>query len=118
AAALEAHLLRLVARRPECVTFDLSELLLFSSLAVGVLEGYRHAAVRAGTRVCLAPRLHPAVRGTLDRVGLSALFEAPRAGESCPEPVPGAGGAPKLYPNVHDVERIFQITWHQLVEME
>jgi anti-anti-sigma factor len=67
AGALEAALLPPAARRPGRVTFDLGGLAFVSSLAMGVLASYRRAAARAGTRVCLAPDLHPAVREALDR---------------------------------------------------
>jgi anti-anti-sigma regulatory factor len=75
AGALEDSLLRLVARRPACVTFDLSGLVFISDLAVGVVAAYRRAAVRAGARVRLAPDLRPAVREALDRAELTGLFE-------------------------------------------
>jgi hypothetical protein len=46
ARTLQAALLRLSARRPACVTFDLRELLFISSLVMGVLVEYRRAAGR------------------------------------------------------------------------
>jgi anti-anti-sigma factor len=76
AGALGASLSRLVAGRPTTLTFDLSELLFISSLALAVLKAYRGAAVRAGARVRLAPDLHPVVREALDRAELTALFES------------------------------------------
>src|SRR5262249_6373893 len=105
AAALEASLLRLAARRPACVRFDLSELAFISSLAMGALVSYRRGAVRAGTRVCLSPELRPAVREALERAGLMELFETP-------------GGAAPRYPRLEDVQRTQGVTWPQLVELE
>jgi hypothetical protein len=55
-----------------------------SSLALGVLETYRRAAVRAGTRVCLAPGLRPAVREALHRADLLGLFGAVGGAEPGP----------------------------------
>jgi anti-anti-sigma factor len=117
ASALEASLLRLVARRPPCVTFDLSELVFISSLAMGVLATYRRAAVRAGARVCLVPELRLAVREALDRAELMGLFEI--AGPATPhvDPGPSVGGG-KLCPNVCDVQRIYGVSWDRLVELE
>jgi len=93
AGAVETALLRLAARRPAGVTFDLSELLFLSSLATGVLESYRHAAVRAGVRVGLAPGLHPAVRAALAKVELVGLFEAVGGAEPGAAPGPAAEAA-------------------------
>jgi anti-anti-sigma factor len=76
AGVLETALLRLVARRPRRVIFDLSELRFLSSLALGVVVAYRHLAVRTGVHVYLAPNLHPAVRKALNRAELMNLFEA------------------------------------------
>jgi anti-anti-sigma factor len=112
AGALEASLLPLVARRPACVTFDLSGLLFLSSLAMGVLSTFRRAAVRAGGRVCLAPDLRPAVREALERAELIGLFDAAGGAE------PGVGPARKPYPGVHDVERAYGVAWGQLVDLE
>jgi anti-anti-sigma factor len=111
AGALEISLARLAARRPACVTFDLSQLRSVSSLALGVLAHYRRAAVRAGARVCLAPELHPAVREALERAELLGLFE-PAGGP------PLAEGKRKCYPSVDDVQHLYGIAWGQLVELE
>jgi anti-anti-sigma factor len=118
AGALEATLSRLSARRPACVTFDLSALACISSLALGVLKAYRHATVRAGARVHLAPDLHPAVRAALDRAELTSLFEVAGKPELCSGAVPSAGDPRKLFPNVRDLERTHGITWFQLIELE
>jgi anti-anti-sigma factor len=118
AGALEAALLRVAARRPACVTFDLSQLLFISTLAMGVLAAYRRAAVGAGVRVCLAPDLHPAVREALDRAGLLGLFEIAGGAEPGAGAGSGAEGAWKLYPDVEDVQRVYGITWLELVELE
>jgi anti-anti-sigma factor len=75
AGALEGGLVRVAARRPLLVTFDLSKLRFVSSLAMGLLVAYRRAFVRAGVRVRLAPDLQPAVREALQRAGLTDLFE-------------------------------------------
>src|SRR5262245_44220643 len=90
--ALQASLLPLVARRPGWVTFDLSELVFISSLAMGVLVDYRRGAVRAGARVCLAPDLHPTVREALDRAELRGLFETDGGVAARVGPGPVAGG--------------------------
>jgi anti-anti-sigma regulatory factor len=116
--ALEASLLRLIARRPAGVTFDLSELVGISSLALGVLEAFRHANVRAGARVCLAADLHPAVRAALNRAEMTSLFEAVGRPGPSTGPTPSAEDARKLYPNVYDLERAYRVTWSQLVELE
>jgi anti-anti-sigma factor len=109
AGALEASLLRLVARRPARVTFDLSELLFLSSLAMGVLTAFRRGVVRAGGEVRLAPALQPRVCEALDRAGLMGVFE----------PAGGAtAGARKWYPNPEDVQRIYGLTWRDLGELE
>jgi hypothetical protein len=118
AGALEASLLRLTARRPAWVTFDLSKLRLLSSIAVGALADYLRGAVRAGSRVALAPGLHPAVREALARAGLLARFEAVGGGGPCAGPGPVAEDARKVYPDVDEVERTYGITWDQLAELE
>jgi hypothetical protein len=76
AGSLAASLPRLVARRPACVIFDLSELTVLSSFAVGVLATYCRAAVRDGTRVYLRPNLDPLARQALNHFELLDLFEA------------------------------------------
>jgi anti-anti-sigma factor len=114
---LETSLLPLIATRPARVTFDLTELQLLSSLSMGALVTFRRAVVRAGTRVYLAPNLHPTVREALERAQLMGLFEA--AGDT-----PAAGPAPvaahprRRYPNVADVQRRHGVTWAELVEKE
>jgi anti-anti-sigma factor len=118
AGALEASLSRLSAQRPACVIFDLSELACISSLALGVLKAYRHATVRAGARVCLAPDLHPAVRAALERAELTSLFEVVDRPGPCSGAVPSAGDPRKLLPNVYDLERTHGVTWFQLAELE
>jgi anti-anti-sigma factor len=118
AGALEAALLPLAARRPASVTFDLGGLTFLSSLAMGVLVSYRRAAARAGTRVFLAPDLHPAVREALDRAELSGLFEAARPAGPGAGPRLPAGGARDRYPNVDDVQRTHGVAWGELVELE
>src|SRR5262249_9215416 len=118
ACALEASLLRLAARRPACVTFDLSELVFLSSLATGVLVAYRRGAVRAGARGCLAPDLHPAVRAALDRAGMIGLFETDGGVAARVGPGPVAEVSRPLSPKVNDVQRTDAVTWGQLVELE
>jgi anti-anti-sigma factor len=76
ASALLGALLAPAARRPGVVTLDLSELRCISSLALGVLVGYRRGVVRAGGRVRLAGGLQPAVQEALARAELLDLFEA------------------------------------------
>ena len=118
AGALEAALLRLAARRPEKVTFDLSELEFISSLAMGVLLAYRRGVVRTGGRVWLAPELRPMVRETLSRAELLSLFEVGSGAEPDAVPEPCATGARKPYPSVSDVQATFGVTWGELVEAE
>jgi anti-anti-sigma factor len=69
-------LLAPAARRPAVVTLDLSELRFISSLAMGVLVGFRRSIVRSGGRVCLAEGLQPAVEQALTQTRLLDLFEA------------------------------------------
>jgi anti-anti-sigma regulatory factor len=118
ASALEASLGRLVARRPACVTFDLSRLVFISSILMGVLASFRRAAVRAGIRVSLAPDLHPGVYEALKRAGVLGLFETVSRATACVEPGAVAEDSRTQYPNVNDVERTFGVTWGQLVELE
>jgi anti-anti-sigma factor len=118
AGVLETSLLRLVARRPPCAIFDLSELHFLSSLAVGVLATYRRTALRVGVRVCRAPALHPAVREVLDRAELTDLFEPVTVAEPAAAPDPSEKVARKRNPTVDDVQRAHGITWGQLVELE
>src|SRR5262249_19689704 len=105
ALVLEASVMRLAAKRPACVAFDLSELTGISALALGVLTTYRRAAVRAGARVCLAPDLAPAVREALTRAEVLSLFES-------------GGRATGLFPNVSEVQRKHGIAWDELVALE
>jgi anti-anti-sigma regulatory factor len=114
-AALGKSILHLSARRPASVTFDLKELRLISSLFIGVLVSYRRGAVRAGTRVCLAPDLQPLVREALQRTGVLGLFETQVSGER-PTPAPGLIVEPKLLPR--HAERTPSLTWTQLLELE
>jgi anti-anti-sigma factor len=95
AAGLEAALSRLLAKRPTCVIFDLSELRSVSSLAVGVLATFRRAAARAGVRVCRATALRPAVHETLGRAGLLDLFEAVGQARPSEKDARHAGGPEK-----------------------
>jgi anti-anti-sigma regulatory factor len=118
AGALDTALVRLGARRPACVTFDLSELLFLSSLALGALVAYRGAAVRAGARVRLAPGLRPAVREALNRAELMGLFEVVDGAGPCTGAGPAAEGARERYPKVQDLERTYGVTWGQLVKLE
>jgi anti-anti-sigma factor len=74
---LESALLPLIRLRLPRVTFDLSELVFISSLGMGVLAAFRRAAVRAGARVYLVPRMRPEVHVALEWAGLLNLFERP-----------------------------------------
>jgi anti-anti-sigma regulatory factor len=113
-----ASLLRLVARRPPQMTFDLSRLRFVSSLAMGVLMTYCRAAIRAGARICLGPGVQPMVREALTRADLPGLFEAVDSAGGGGAPGSFAVGGQNAYPKVDDVERTFRITWGQLVELE
>jgi anti-anti-sigma factor len=115
---LDAFALRLLARRPACVTFDLSELDFISSLGMGVLAAYRHAAVRAGTRVCLVAELRPAVHEALHKTELLGLFETVGSVRASVKAPPGAQDSRARDPNVVDVQRSYGVTWGQLVELE
>jgi anti-anti-sigma factor len=117
AAALEAALLPVGTRRPARVTFELSELLSISSLAMGVLVAFRRAVVRAGGRVCLAPDLQPLVRQALHRAELLDLFEAVAAAVAGVEPGPSAADGRKPDPN-GEVPPTARVTWGQLVDLE
>jgi hypothetical protein len=118
AAALEAAVLDLIARRPACVTFELSELLSISRLAMDVLAAFCQAAVRAGVRVRLTPDLQSVVRAALNRGELLGLFNAVGGAEACAGPGPGATDGRKRYPDVDAVQRTFRVTWGELVELE
>jgi anti-anti-sigma factor len=118
ASMLETALVRVLARRPACVLFDLSELRFLSSLAMGALASYQRAAVRAGARVCRATALHPMVREALERAELLGIFEVIDGAE------PGGGSGPaesharKWYPSADELQRAHGITWGQLIELE
>jgi anti-anti-sigma regulatory factor len=118
AGPLASYLSRLGARRPACVTFDLSALVHLSSLAMGVLTAYRRGAVRAGARVCLAPHLQPAVREALERAEVMELFESTHRAEPGVRPCPCVESAPTRYPNVSAVQQSCGVTWGTLVELE
>jgi anti-anti-sigma factor len=115
---LQTFLTRLTARRLPRVTFDLSGLLSLSSLAMGVLTGYRHAAVRLGARVCLTPDLTPAVREALERAELMDNFEVAASGPSSVEAGASAHGARPSSPEVPERDRSGEITWSVLVDLE
>jgi anti-anti-sigma regulatory factor len=112
---LEAVLLRLAARRPACVIFDLSKLESLSSLAMGLLVAYRRAAVRAGGRVCLTADLQLVVREALDRAQVMSLFDGIGTVE---QSVPaGAIDGRKRLANAEN-EGSACLTWARLVELE
>jgi anti-anti-sigma regulatory factor len=115
---LEASLLRLLARRPRRVTFDLSELQSISSLAIGALESYRRAAVRASARVGLVGNLHPGVREALLKAEWLGHFEDVGAAPTKTGPGLVAESTGRLYPTVYEVQRRYGVTWDQLVESE
>jgi anti-anti-sigma factor len=72
---LQAGLLRLAAQRLTFVTVDLSELRFISSLAMGVLVGFRRGVVRGGGRLRLLPAMQAPVREAFERARLLELFE-------------------------------------------
>jgi len=76
AGALLDGLLAATAQRPAVVIIDLAELRFISSLAMGVLVTFRRGVLRWGGRVCLAPKIHPAVHEALALAELLDLFEA------------------------------------------
>jgi anti-anti-sigma regulatory factor len=118
AADLEAAVSDLLARRPACVTFELSELLSISSLAMDVLVAFCRAAVRAGVRVCLTPDLQSVVRAALNRGELQGLFKAVGGAEACGTSEHGVTEGRTRYPDVDAVQRTFRIAWAELVELE
>jgi hypothetical protein len=87
AGALLNGLLAPTACRPALVTLDLSELRSISSLAMGVLTGFRNGVVRSGGQVRVAGPMQPAVHEALTRANFLGLFaadveSAPRLTES------------------------------------
>jgi anti-anti-sigma factor len=74
---LSGALLRLSARRPPLVVFDLSALSFISCLALSVLVAFRRSLARAGGRVHMAAALQEPVRQALERAELLALFGLP-----------------------------------------
>jgi anti-anti-sigma factor len=113
--ALETVLLRLAARRPACVIFELSKLESISSLAMGLLVAYRRGAVRVGGRVCLAGDLQPGVREALDRAQLLSLFD--EVGTTSPCGTPADLDGRRLHTIVDEAPGCC-LTWAQLVELE
>jgi anti-anti-sigma factor len=78
AEALDAALQPVRAHRPALVTLDLSELHFISSLALGVLVGFRRSTARTGSRVRFTA-LRPHVRETIEQAGLARLLLEPDA---------------------------------------
>jgi anti-anti-sigma factor len=74
AGALADRLQATAACRPALVTLNLSELCSISSLAMGVLVGFRRGVVRCGGQVRLAEELQPAVREALTRADVLDMF--------------------------------------------
>jgi hypothetical protein len=114
--ALEAVLLRLAARRPACVIFELSKLESTSSMAMGLLVAYRRGVVRAGGRAGLAADIQPGVREALDRGRLMSLFED--VGTTKPCVTSAARDGRKPHANVNDARGGVRLTWARLVELE
>jgi hypothetical protein len=108
----------LLVRRLAFVTFELSGLRSFSKPALDALVDFCRAAVRAGTRVGLAPDLQPAVRQGLNKAEVLGLFEAVGGTAAGTEEQCCVPDGRRLYPKVDAVQRTFRITWHQLVELE
>jgi anti-anti-sigma regulatory factor len=114
--SLEAVLLRLAARRPACVIFELGKLESISTLAMGLLVTYRRAAVRAGSQVCLATDLQPVVREALDRAGLMSLFQP--VGTTKPCATPAATDGRKPHAKMEGAQGSGRVTWARLAELE
>jgi anti-anti-sigma factor len=74
AEVLSAALLPLSARRPQLVTFELSELCLISSLALGILVNYHRCTVRNGGQVRFRGH-HPNIRDIIEQTKLVMLLE-------------------------------------------
>jgi len=73
AEVLSAALGTLSARRPQLVTFELSELRLISSLALGILVNYHRATVRNGGHVRFTGH-HPNIRDIIEQTRLLMLL--------------------------------------------
>jgi anti-anti-sigma factor len=116
--ALEAALLRLAARRPAKVTFDLSGLEFISRLAMGVLVAYRRGVVRTNGRVWLAPEVRLMMREALSRAELLSLSEVGCIAETDAAPDSNATVVRQAYPSLSDVQNTFGVTWGELVEAE
>jgi hypothetical protein len=97
---------------PARVTFGQTPVRFLSGLAVRVLGVDAGVAVRTGTRVCLASDVHPVVQVPIERVELPDR-EDPAGGAE-----PAADKGRKPYPSVDDVQRVFGVTWAQIVELE
>jgi anti-anti-sigma factor len=74
AEVLKAALGTLSARRPQLVTFELSELRLISSLALGILVNYHRATVRNGGQVRFTGH-HPNIRDIIEQTRLLMLLD-------------------------------------------
>ena len=73
AEVLSAALRPLSARRPQLVTFELSELCLISSLALGILVNYHRTTVRNGGQVRFRGH-HPNIRDVIEQARLLMLL--------------------------------------------
>jgi anti-anti-sigma factor len=71
---LQPFLMRLTAKRPAVVVFDLAELVLITSLVLGALVGFRRAAARFGGIVKIAAP-QPLVLDAIRTARLDQLFE-------------------------------------------
>ena len=71
---LSAALRPLSARRSPLVTFELSELCMICSLALGILVSYHRSAVRNGGQVRFRGH-HPNIRDIIEQTKLVMLLE-------------------------------------------
>ena len=73
AEVLSAALRPLSARRPQLMTFELSELYLISSLALGILVNYHRSTIRNGGHVRFRGH-HPNIRDVIEQTKLLMLL--------------------------------------------
>jgi hypothetical protein len=97
---------------PMWVTSERTSPRFLSSLAVRVRGVDAGVAVCAGTHVCLASDVHPVVHPAFEPV------ELPASGDTAGGAEPAAATPRKPYPSVDAVQRVFGITWAQIVELE
>ena len=92
--ALDAHVTRLLARRPTLVVIDLEKLTFCSSLGMGCLVSLRRSLDRSGCKTRLAA-VQPFVLDSLKRAVVLPLFEVfPTVEEALTAPAAAPAPAP------------------------